>query len=93
VAYEAVPPERWKAAFHIKRLWRSGTISGEWMRDGRLPASLFARNLLGLGACAVAMPVSLVLPKHLWVRVAQKGAYCAGVVTAYLGLSILRHRD
>lgn len=93
VAYETVPPERWKAAFHIKRLWRSGTISGEWMRDGRLPSTLFARNLLGLGACALAMPVSLMLPKHLWVRVAQKLAYCAGVVTGYLGLSMLRDRD
>jgi succinoglycan biosynthesis protein ExoM len=93
VAYEAVPPERWKATFHIKRLWRSGTISGERMRDGRLPSNLVARNLLGLGACAVAMPVSLVLPKHLWMRVAQKFAYCAGVVTAYFGLSMFRDRD
>ena len=93
VVSEAVPPERWKAAFHIKRFWRSGTISGEWMRDGRLPSTLFAKNLLGLGACAVAMPVSLVLPKRLWMRVAQKCAYCAGVVTAYLGWSMFRHRD
>jgi glycosyltransferase involved in cell wall biosynthesis len=93
VAYETVPPERWTAAFHIKRLWRSGTISGERMRDGRLPSTLVARNLVGLGACAIAMPVSFVLPKHIWMRVAQKFAYCAGVVTAYLGLSMFRHRD
>jgi succinoglycan biosynthesis protein ExoM len=93
VAYEAVPPERWKGSFHIKRLWRSGTITGERMRDGRLPSSLFARNLLGLSVCAAATPVSLVLPKHLLMQVAQKLAYCAGVVTAYLGFSMLRHRD
>lgn len=92
VAYEAVPPERWTASFHIKRLWRSGTITGERMRDGRLP-TLFTRNLLGLGVCAVATPVSFALPKHLRMRVAQKLAYCAGVVTAYLGLSMLRDRD
>jgi succinoglycan biosynthesis protein ExoM len=92
VAYEAVPPERWTASFHIKRLWRSGTITGERMRDGRVPAR-FARNLLGLGVCAVAAPASFALPKHLRMRVAQKLAYCAGVVTAYLGLSMLRDRD
>jgi len=93
VAYETVPPERWTAAFHIRRLWRSGTISGEWIRDGRLPSSLLVRNVFELGACAVATPASLALPKHLRMRVVQKLAYCAGVVTASLGFSMLRHRD
>jgi succinoglycan biosynthesis protein ExoM len=93
VAYEAMPPERWTAGFHIKRLCRSGTITGERMRDGRLPSTLFARNVIGLFVCAVALPVSFVLPKRLWIRVAQKLAYCAGVVTAYLGLSMFRDRD
>jgi len=88
-----VPPDRWTAAFHIKRLWRSGTITGERMRDGRLPSTLLVRNVLVLGGCAIAMPVSFVLPKRLWMRVAQKLAYCAGVVTAFLGFSMLRHRD
>ena len=93
VAYEAVPPERWRAGFYVKRLWRSGTISGEWVRQGRLSSTLVARNLVGLIACAVAVPVSVLLPKHIRVRVAQKLAYCAGVVTAYFGFSMFRHRD
>jgi glycosyltransferase involved in cell wall biosynthesis len=93
VAYEAVPPERWKGAFHIKRLWRSGTINGEWIRDGRLPSNLVVWNLLELGVCAVVTPVSLVLPKHFRMRIAQKFAYSGGLVTAYLGFSILRDRD
>jgi succinoglycan biosynthesis protein ExoM len=93
VAYETVPPERWKASFHVKRLWRAGTIDGEWMRDGRLSPSLLARNLLLLGVCAVATPPAFVLPKHLWMRVAQKLAYCGGVVTAFMGFSMLRNRE
>jgi hypothetical protein len=36
---------------------------------------------------------SLALPKHLWIRVAQKLAYCSGLVMAYFGLSVLRYRD
>jgi glycosyltransferase involved in cell wall biosynthesis len=93
VASEVVPPDRWSAAFHIKRLWRSGTLSGEWIREGRLPVTLVVRNALLLGACAVAAPVSLLLPKHMRVKVVQKLAYCAGVVSAYFGMSLFRDRD
>jgi len=93
VAYETVPRDRWTAAFHIRRLWRSGTISGERIRDGRLPSQLILRNAVAFGACAVAMPVSLLLPKHVWMRVAQKLAYCAGVLTACAGWSIFRERE
>lgn len=92
---EAVPPDRWTVAFHVKRLLRAGTTDGELMRTGKLPSQgLIARNLLILCACAAATPFSmLILPKHQWMRVAQKLAYCGGVVSAYFGFSILRYRD
>ena len=94
VARETVPPERCTARFHMKRLWRAGTTDGEWMRQGRMPGgATVAKNVLILGACAVAAPPSLVLPKHVRMRVAQKMAYCGGVITAYLGFSMLRDRD
>jgi succinoglycan biosynthesis protein ExoM len=95
VVTECVPPERWTATFHIKRLLRAGTTDGELMRIGKLPSDgLVARNLMILCACAAATPLSWVLlPKHVWVRVAQKLAYCSGVVSAYFGFSILRYRD
>jgi succinoglycan biosynthesis protein ExoM len=92
-AYETVPPERWTASFHIKRLWRSGTISGERIRRGRLPLTLLARNVAVLAACTLATPTVVVLPKHLRVRVVQKTAYCAGMVAAFLGVSLLKYRD
>jgi hypothetical protein len=90
--YEAVPPERWKASFHLKRLLRAGTQDGEWIRAGRLPGML-ARNFAILCACAALAPLSFLLPKHVGMRILQKGAYCCGIVTAYFGLSILRYRD
>jgi succinoglycan biosynthesis protein ExoM len=95
VVTESVPPERWTAGFHIKRLLRAGTTDGEMMRSGKLPSDgLIARNLIILCLCAAATPLSLILlPKHVWMRVAQKLAYCSGVVSAYLGFSILRYRD
>jgi succinoglycan biosynthesis protein ExoM len=94
VAYETMPPERWKALFHVRRLWRSGTQHGEWMREGRRPGgTALAKNVVLLGACAVLAAPSMLLPKHLRIRVAQKLAYCGGVLTGYCGLSMLRHRD
>jgi succinoglycan biosynthesis protein ExoM len=93
VVHEAVPPERWKGSFHVKRLWRAGTGDGEWMRDGRLPAApLLAKNVVILGACLLLMPITLLAPKHARMAVAQKMAYCGGLVTAYLGLSLYRER-
>ena len=93
IAHEAVPPERWKASFHVKRHWRSGTISGEWMREGRLASSLVGKNLLALSLCTLAVPMTLFFPKHLRMRVLQKVAYTAGVVTAFAGLSVLKYRE
>ena len=93
IAYEAVPPDRWGASFHIKRLWRSGTLSGRRIREGRLPSTLLATNAMLLGAYTAAAPISLVLPTYMRMRVAQKLAYCAGVLTAYLGLSTASERE
>jgi succinoglycan biosynthesis protein ExoM len=93
VAHEFVPPERWKASFHLKRYWRSGTSSGEWIRSGKLPRRELVTNVLAAGVYATAMVPALLLPKHLSMRVAQKLAYCGGVITAFLGFSLLRDRD
>jgi len=58
-----------------------------------MAAGFVARSLVLLGACLVAMPFTLVMPRHVQMRVAQKLAYCAGVVTAYIGVSMFRDRD
>lgn len=78
----------------MKRLWRAGTGDGEWMRDGRLPAApLPAKNIAVLGACLVVAPFTLFVPKHARMAVAQKMAYCGGMITAYLGFSLCRERE
>jgi glycosyltransferase involved in cell wall biosynthesis len=92
--YELVPPERWSSIFYVKRHLRSGTQDGEWMREGRLPSSgQVVRNALILCACMVLAPVSMLMPKQIWVSVLRKLAYCGGVLTAYYGMSVLRYRD
>lgn len=94
IASEVVPPERWTVSFHVKRLLRAGTIDGEAIRAGSLRGrGLVLKNILILIACAVLTGPAFALPKHIRMRVAQKLAYCGGLVSAYFGLSLLRYRD
>jgi glycosyltransferase involved in cell wall biosynthesis len=94
VAYETVPPERWKGSFHMRRMWRAGTSTGEWMRAGRLPAGPFLAKYSALfGTCVAVMPFTVVAPKHLRMTALQKMAYSGGVLAAYFGLSVLRERE
>lgn len=91
---ETVPPERWTVKFHVKRLLRAGTTDGELMRNGKLKSDgLVVRNAVILCGCVAVMTPALLLPKYLWVRVAQKLAYSGGVVAAYCGLPLLKYRD
>jgi glycosyltransferase involved in cell wall biosynthesis len=90
---EVVPPERWTIAFHLRRLWRSGTITGEWTRSGRRPFRVFLKNLVALILYTVALPLTVVLPKHRRVRMIQKLAYAGGAVTAHLGFPVLKYRE
>jgi cellulose synthase/poly-beta-1,6-N-acetylglucosamine synthase-like glycosyltransferase len=94
VVHETVPPERWRPSYHIKRLLRSGTQDGEWMRAGQLPSrGLIARNTAILGACAMLAPFSLLFGKRISTTVLQKLAYCGGVITGYYGMPLSRERD
>jgi len=93
VVYEAVPEDRWKPSFHLKRLFRSGTSSGEWIRQRRLPRTDLLRSTAGLCVYGAAAPVALILPMHLRMRFAQKLVYYAGVVSGYSGLAATRNRD
>jgi hypothetical protein len=81
--------------FHVKRLLRAGTIDGELMRSGKLGSDglVFRNVVLGCACAAAAVPSMVLLPRHRWVRIAQKLAYCTGLVSAYCGYSFLRYRD
>jgi glycosyltransferase involved in cell wall biosynthesis len=94
LAYEAVPPERWNAAFYVKRYLRSGTVDGELVRAGKYPGTaVIARQALILCGATLVTPFAFLLPKHIWVRTLQKVSYCCGIIAAYWGLSLLRFRD
>ena len=93
VAQEMVPPERWSASFHLRRMWRSGTLGGERARRGQQSFGFLARSAAVFGGCALALPFSLFVPKSVRMKVALKAAYCGGVVTGAMGWSSLRERE
>lgn len=94
IVHETVTPDRWTTAFYVRRMWRAGTIDGEWIRSGRLPnKTLVLRNIVLFGALAVVATPALLAPKYVWIRVVQKLAYCGAVVTAFAGLSVFRERE
>jgi succinoglycan biosynthesis protein ExoM len=94
VVYETIPPERWKAQFHIRKYLTLGTLYGERLRK---------RGIIGLLKVAQAIasvPVRvglllffLPLGKHLWMRPTVKLFYTGGCVLAYCGISLMRYRD
>lgn len=93
VVSEVVPPERWTPRFQLRRMWRSGTIRGQWIHDGRQSWVLAWRGIVLLVGGVVALPVSLLAPTAWRMRLALKLAYFGGVVTAALGWPTLRHRE
>jgi succinoglycan biosynthesis protein ExoM len=93
VVSEVVPPERWTARFQLRRMWRSGTIRGQWIHDDRQSWSLAVRGIAYLVAGLLALPFSLLTPKAWRMRLALKVAYFGGVVTAACGWATLRNRE
>jgi succinoglycan biosynthesis protein ExoM len=93
VVSEIVPPTRWTTRFQLRRMWRSGTIRGQWIHDGRQSWGLAWRGAALLAGGVLALPLSLLAPKAWRMRLALKLAYFGGVVTAALGWPTLRHRE
>jgi glycosyltransferase involved in cell wall biosynthesis len=95
ITYETVPPERWKIGYFINQYLRSGTINGEMMRAGKFGSNIgnLSKYLSMLCAYLAIFPFSILVPKHIRVRVLLKLAYCVGVFTAFYGLSIIRNRE
>lgn len=93
VAYEIVPEERWRASFYLKKYLRIGTLTGELVRAGEVrPRILPLRSLILLAAYAAALPIALILGRHIWIAVLTKLSYCVGCVTGFVGITLLRER-
>lgn len=94
IAYETVPPERWKRLFHIKKSLRIGGLTGEKARKGELGGGvIYLKVLSALCIYGTALPFSFLISQCIGMRCLSKAAYNFGWVFGFLGLTILRERD
>jgi succinoglycan biosynthesis protein ExoM len=93
VAFETVPPERWKASYYIKRFIRIGGLTGEEQRTKGLPGRGLARVIAVFCAYAVLLPFTVFIGKHMFMRYLVKCAYNMALLSGYFGLVLIRNRD
>ena len=94
VAYETIPPERWKSSFYIKRYFRGGVVNGEIHRK-KLNLVIFnlLKSLIAIFIWPILLICSLPLGKHVWFRPLLKLSYFSGYISAICGFSFLRNRE
>ena len=87
IAYEIVPPVRWKLSFMLRRALLQGTISPLHSRFG---LQKLLRAAISVTIYAVALPFLAVLGQHLFVRYLLKTAHHLGQILGTLGLSPIK---
>lgn len=92
VVYEAVPEERWTPAFYLRKYLRIGTLAGERLQRARSIVAAMRASILLFIYCFL-FPFTLVLGRHVSMKVLTKVAYNTGFLFAFFGFSILRYRE
>lgn len=92
IVFEKVPEERWPAAFYLKRNFRIGSLAGERLRRTRSIGTATKACIILFG-CSLVLPLSLLTPKHIWMKVLTKLSYNAGCLLSFLTLSSVKQRQ
>lgn len=87
IAYEVVPPLRWKRTFMLKRAFFRGQVSQQYpyYRFTRLLKALFAIPIY-----AMALPVLLILRHHWFMQYLIKVMDHSGLVLGMLNLRVIK---
>jgi succinoglycan biosynthesis protein ExoM len=84
VAYEVVPPSRWKRSFLVRRALFRGVFS---LRNHGFPPMRILQSVIAAPAYAVALPVALVLGQGRFMRYVFKLSYHVGRLLAVVGVN------
>jgi len=84
VAYEVVPPIRWKHTFMLRRALLQGTSSLFHANFGALD---IAKSAIAVPVYTVVLPVALVLGHHTWMRCLIKLFSHIGRILALVGIN------
>lgn len=89
--FESVPEERWSASFYLRKEFRIGTLAGERLRRNRSIIT-FIKDYIILSGLLIVLPLSLLTPKHIWMKLLIKMSYHTGRLLSYCGFSFPRYR-
>lgn len=87
VAYEVVPPIRWKRKFMCRRALLSGTNSSNHPSFG---ASEIAKSVVAIPTYVIALPFALVLRQDWFMQIAVKLFNHLGKLLRVLGIDAVR---
>lgn len=94
--YETVPPERWKKTYYLRRALVQGFNAHKNAADEihglqriTVPLKLAAAS----GIYALALPFSLGIGTHIYVKVLERGGYHLSRLLAMLGIELVKKRD
>jgi succinoglycan biosynthesis protein ExoM len=84
VAYEVVPPSRWKRSFLVRRALFRGVFS---LRNHGFPAQRILQSMVAVPVYGLALPVSLAFGQAKFMQCAFKLSYHVGRLLAVLGVN------
>jgi succinoglycan biosynthesis protein ExoM len=87
LAYEVVPPLRWKLSFMLRRALLQGSISAHHSGFGLQHVT---KSAIAVSLYAVALPFLAVAGRHLFVRYLEKACHHLGKILAVLGFNPVR---
>jgi glycosyltransferase involved in cell wall biosynthesis len=87
VAYEVVPPMRWKRSFILKRSLFLGSFSTLQQKFG---ASEVARSVIAVPFYTVILPFAAIMGHHKFMTLLSKLAYHFARIMALLGIQVIK---
>jgi hypothetical protein len=88
VAYEVVPPVRWKRSFMLRR----ALLRGKMALNQHSGMGDLVKSFLAVIGYALALPVLLVLGQHLAMKYLIRTCDHAGKLLAFVGLNPIREK-
>lgn len=94
--YETVPPQRWKKTYYLRRALVQGynthkNVAGEIRGVQRITVPL--RLAAAAGIYALALPFSLIIGPHMYVKALERGGHHLSRLMAMFGIELLKKRN
>lgn len=94
VAFETVPPERWKRSFYLNKYIQMGGQTGEIARKWPLKSKFiwFAKSLIFICSCSLLLPFSFLGGQHIFMKCFLRDLYYLSWLIGFLWRPIIKTR-